>query len=81
MNRTKESLRPWAVVGARLDFYFGADNARNSKYEVRAVVDDEYLVVRRYVRRDNQGWSYALMHEAYLAAAYRDGNLIARNAG
>jgi hypothetical protein len=73
--------RPWFVVGARLEFDFGLGKRANKKYEVRALVDDEYCVVRRYVRRGNKGWVYELMHESYLATTYRAGNLSVRHDG
>ena len=73
--------RPWAVVGARLDFFFGPGSVNNRKHEVRAVVDDEYVVVRRYVRRGNKGWVYELLHEYHLATTYRAGYLTVRHEG
>lgn len=75
------ATRPWAVVGARLDFDFGNGMPANHTYEVRAAVDGEYLFVRRYVRSRNRGWAYELMHESYLASTYRAGNLSVRYDG
>ncbi len=73
--------RPWFVVGALLEFDFGPGKPANKKYEVRALVDDEYCVVRRYVRRGNKGWVYELMDDYWLAPLYKEGKLIVRHDG
>lgn len=52
-----EQIRP----GMALDLFFGQRNVNNEVVWVRAIVDDEVFVIRRWSER--KGWMYACVHK------------------
>lgn len=59
-------------VGQKLRIYFNPHNINNKLYHVRAIVDNDYLVVRMY---RHGHWIYKLERLDTLQALYHSGFL------
>lgn len=62
------------AVGQTLQVNFGKGNPNNRTAHVRAIVDDEYVVVRRWSARKRY-WQYEVEHASYYEAIFKAGHL------
>ena len=65
MKTIDELLQPGQVV--RL--YFQENNRNNALYHIRAVVDEKWVVYRKWSKR-KQSWQYNLCDRGYLELLY-----------
>ena len=65
-------IRKFLLPNKKMKVYFNENNPNNGIYHISAVVDDDYIVVRRW-RGDR--WCYGIEHIYYFNALRRDGVL------
>ena len=60
-------------VGDKLKFDYGPDHVSNKTLHVRAIIDKEYIVWRRWYK--GCGWYYGVETDYYFYLAAENGNL------
>tara|TARA_Y100001935_G_C17050726_1_gene381873 strand:+ start:160 stop:408 length:249 start_codon:yes stop_codon:yes gene_type:complete len=71
----KGSLKRLIKPGKKFRAYYGENNPNNVLYHVRAIVDDDYVVVKHWVKHKKR-WSYEVITTYALDVMHEMGTLV-----
>lgn len=67
----KPTLEQITAPGVSLKIDYGPNNINNETIHIRAVVDEKFVVFRRWNKRKQQ-WNYAVEHMLYFQMLLQD---------
>lgn len=69
-----DELDKMLKVGNKIKVFYNKGNRNNRLYHVRAIMDDEYVVVKTWVRHKKR-WAYSVLDLYWFEIHWEDGKL------